>query len=148
MMSELLSKVQNDLNAARKAQDKARTLVLGTVLSELKNREIELRQDLTNDDVTDVLQKSIKKRRESIEMYAKAKRDDLADKERAEVQTLETYLPAQASDDDLRTAVRAAIAAGANNVGGVMGKVLPQFKGRAEGSRLSAIAREELGKAG
>jgi len=147
-MSELLSKVQNDLNAARKAQDKARTLVLGTVLSELKNREIELRRDLTDDDATDVLQKSIKKRRESIEMYAKAKRDDLADKERAEVQTLETYLPAQASDDDLRTAVRAAIAAGANNVGGVMGKVLPQFKGRAEGSRLSAIAREELGKAG
>ena len=147
-MSELLNKVQIDLNAARKAQDKARTVVLGTVLSELKNREIELRRDLTDDDATDVLQKSIKKRRESIEMYAKAKRDDLADKERAEVQTLEAYLPAQASDDDLRTAVRAAIAAGANNVGGVMGKVLPQFKGRAEGSRLSAIAREELGKAG
>ena len=147
-MSDLLNRIQNDLNAARKAQDKARTLVLGTALSELKNREIELRQDLTNDDVTDVLQKSIKKRRESIEMYAKAKRDDLADKERAEVQTLETYLPAQASDDDLRAAVRAAIAAGANNVGGVMGKVLPQFKGRADGGRLSAIAREELGKVG
>src|SRR5262245_1044040 len=147
-MLDRLNNNKNDLTSSRKAQDKARTLVIGTVLAELKNREIELRRDLTDDDVTDVLQKSIKKRRESIEMYAKAKRDDLADKERAEVQTLETYLPAQASDDDLRTAVRAAIAAGANNVGGVMGKVLPQFKGRAEGSRLSAIAREELGKAG
>ena len=147
-MPELFDKIQNDLNASRKAQDKARTLVLGTVLSELKNREIELRRDLTNDDVTDVLQKSIKKRRESIEMYAKGNREDLAAKERAEVETLETYLPAQATDDDLRTAVRAAIAAGASNVGGVMGKVLPQFKGRADGSRLSAIAREELGKAG
>ena len=148
MMSELFSKIQNDLNAARKAQDKARTLVLGTVLSELKNREIELRRDLTNEDVTEVLQKSIKKRRESIELFAKANREDLAAKERAEVETLDAYLPAQATDDDLRSAVRAAIAAGANNVGVVMGKVLPQFKGRAEGSRLSAIAREELGKAG
>ena len=147
-MSELFSKIQNDLNAARKAQDKARTLVLGTVLSELKNREIELRRDLTNEDVTEVLQKSIKKRRESIELFAKANREDLAAKERAEVETLDAYLPAQATDDDLRSAVRAAIAAGANNVGVVMGKVLPQFKGRAEGSRLSAIAREELGKAG
>jgi uncharacterized protein len=148
VMSEPFSKIQNDLNAARKAQDKPRTLVLGTVLSELKNREIELRRELTNDDVTDVLQKSIKKRRESIEMYVKANRDDLAAKERAEVETLGAYLPAQATDDDLRTAVRAAIAAGANNVGGVMGKVLPQFKGRADGGRLSAIAREELGRAG
>jgi len=147
-MSELFSKIQKDLNTARKAQDKPRTLVLGTVLSELKNREIELRRDLTNEDVTDVLQKSIKKRRESIELFAKANREDLAAKERAEVETLDAYLPAQATDDDLRAAVRAAIAAGANNVGGVMGKVLPQFKGRAEGGRLSAIAREELGKAG
>lgn len=147
-MSELFGRIQNDLNASRKAQDKARTLVLGTVLSELKNREIELRRDLTNEDVTEVLQKSIKKRRESIELFAKANREDLAAKERAEVETLDAYLPAQATDDDLRSAVRAAIAAGANNVGVVMGKVLPQFKGRAEGSRLSAIAREELGKAG
>ena len=147
-MSELFIKIQNDLNAARKAQDKPRTLVLGTVLSELKNRSIELRRDLADDDVTDVLQKSIKKRRESIELFSKANRQDLAGKERAEVETLEAYLPAQASDDDLRTAIRAAIAAGANNVGGVMGKVLPQFKGRADGSRLSAIAREELSKAG
>jgi uncharacterized protein len=147
-MSELLNRIQNDLNAARKAQDKPRTLVLGTLLSDVKNRGIELRRDLTDEDVTDVLQKSIKKRRESIDLYAKANREDLASKERAEVLTLDGYLPAQATDDDLRTAVRAAIAAGANNVGGVMGKVLPQFKGRAEGSRVNAIAREELSKSG
>ena len=147
-MSDLFTRIQNDLNAARKAQDKPRTLVLGTVLSELKNREIELRRDLADEDVTDVLQKSIKKRRESIDLFAKANREDLASKERSEVAALDAYLPAQATDDDLRTAVRAAIQAGANNVGGVMGKVLPQFKGRAEGSRISAIAREELGKTG
>ena len=57
---------------------------------------------------------------------------------------LERYLPAQVSPDEIRTAVRAAIAAGANNLGAVMGRVVPQFKGRAEGSVINAIAREEL----
>ena len=80
-------------------------------------------------------------------MYA-GKRDDLADKERAEVAMLEAYLPAPVSDDELRSAVKAAIAGGASQIGAVMGKVLPQFKGRAEGSMINAIAREELSKQG
>ena len=91
----LFDTLQADLNAARKAQDKARVLVLGTIFSDAKNRKIELRRDLTDDEVVDVLRKGIKKRRESIEMYA-GKRDDLADKERAEVTILEAYLPAAA----------------------------------------------------
>ncbi|MEO8563391.1 MAG: GatB/YqeY domain-containing protein, partial [bacterium] len=77
----LFDTLQSDLNAARKAQDKARVLVLGTIFSDAKNRKIELRRDLTDDEVIDVLRKGIKRRRESIEMYA-GKRDDLADKER------------------------------------------------------------------
>ncbi|HEU4720863.1 MAG TPA: GatB/YqeY domain-containing protein, partial [Gemmatimonadaceae bacterium] len=85
--------------------------------------------------------------RESIEMYA-GKRDDLAEKERAEVTILEAYLPASVSDDELRAAVRTAIAGGATQIGAVMGRVLPQFKGRAEGSTINAIAREELSKQG
>ncbi|MEO8561277.1 MAG: GatB/YqeY domain-containing protein, partial [bacterium] len=84
---------------------------------------------------------------ESIEMYA-GKRDDLADKERAEVTVLEAYLPVAVSDEELRAAVRAAIAGGAAQIGAVMGKVLPQFKGRAEGSTINSIAREELSKQG
>src|SRR6476620_6180994 len=143
----LFDTLQNDLNAARKAQDKARTLVLSTIFSDAKNKKIELRRDLTDEDVVDVLRKGIKRRRESIEMYA-GKRDDLADKEREEVTVLEAYLPAAVSDDELRVAVRAAIAAGASQIGAVMGKVLPQFKGRAEGSAINAIAREELAKRG
>src|SRR3954464_9040034 len=147
-MSELTARLQGDLNFARKSQDKAGTLLLGTVLSEIKNKKIELRRDPTDADVIDVLRKSIKKRRESVEMYTKGNRKDLADKETSEAAALEKYLPAQVSDDELRAAVRAAIAGGANQIGAVMGKVLPQFKGRAEGGTINAIAREELSKQG
>jgi len=147
-MSDLLARLQNDMNTARKAQDKARTLLLGTILSDVKNRRIELRRDPNDEEVLDVVRKGIKRRRESVEMYASAKREDLADKERAEIALLEGYQPPQVSDDELRTAVQSAIAGGASNIGAVMGAVLPRFKGRAEGSTISAIAREELGKKG
>ncbi len=147
-MADLLARLQGDMNAARKSQDKAGTLLLSTVLSEVKNKKIELQKDPTDADVIDVLRKSIKRRRESIEMYAKGGRQDLADKEQSEAAALEKYLPAQVSDEELRAAVRAAIAAGATQIGAVMGKVLPQFKGRAEGGVINAIAREELSKQG
>ena len=142
-MSELIARLQSDLNAARKAQDKARTLLLGTILADVKNRKIELMRDLTDDDVREVLRRGIKRRRESIEMYEKGGRRDLAERERAEVASLESYLPANVSDDDLRAAVQSAIASGAKNIGAVMGKLMPQFKGRADGATLNRIAREE-----
>jgi len=146
--SPLLTRIESDLTAARKAQDKPRTLLLSTVLADLKNRRIELRHDLSDDDVQEVLRRGIKRRRESIEMYEKGGREDLVARERAEVGMLEPYLPAQVGDDELRAAVREAIAAGAKNVGAVMGKVMPRFKGRADGTRINAIVREELGGAG
>jgi uncharacterized protein YqeY len=145
-MAALLDKLQADLNAARKGGDKPRTLLLGTIIADVKNREIEVRRDLTDDDVIEVLRRGIKKRRESIEMYGKGNRQDLADKERVEVDMLSTYLPAAVSDDELRAAVRAAIDGGARNIGAVMGRVMPQFKGRAEGGTISAIAKEELSR--
>jgi uncharacterized protein YqeY len=145
-MSQLLDKLQADLTTARRAQDKPQLLLLGTIISDVKNRQIELNRDLTDDDVTEVLRKGIKKRRESIEMYEKGGRDDLAGKERNEVDVLGRYLPAAVSDDEIRTAVRAAIAGGATNVGAVMGKVMAQFKGRAEGGVINAVVREELSK--
>lgn len=141
-------KLQADLNAARKAQDAARTLVLGTVLADLRNRGIELRRELTEDDVIDVLRRAIKRRRESVEAFQKASRNELASKEADEIRTLEGYLPAGASDDEIRAAVRSAIAGGANNIGAVMGKVVPLFKGRAEGGVISAIVRDELARGG
>jgi uncharacterized protein YqeY len=143
-VSALLARLQADLTTARKAQNKPGILLLGTILADIKNRKIELRRDPTDDDVVEVLRKGIKRRRESIEAYDKGGRADLSDKERAEVSALEQYLPAQVSDDEIRLAVRAAIAAGAANIGSVMGKVMPQFKGRAEGGTINTIAREEL----
>lgn len=145
-MSELAARLQADLNASRKSQDKAATLLLGTILSDIKNRRIELQRDPTDADVVEVLRKGIKRRRESVEMYTKGNRPELASKESAEVAALEKYLPPQVSDEELRTAVRAAIQGGAANIGAVMGKVMPQFKGRAEGNTINSIAREELAK--
>jgi uncharacterized protein YqeY len=145
-MSLLGDKLQADLNAARKAQDKSAVLLLGTILSDVKNKRIELRADPTDDDVLDVLRKGIKRRRESVEMYDKGNRPDLAEKERTEVAALEKYLPAQASEDEVRAAVRAAITAGATSMGPLMGRVNPQFKGKADGSMISRIAKEELAK--
>ena len=142
----MAARLQEDLNAARKSQDKPRVLLLGTVLADIRNREIELKRDLTDDDVTDVLRRGIKKRRESIEMYDKGGRADLAATERAEVESLAKYLPASVSEDEIREAVQAAINEGASNVGAVMGKVMPRFKGRAEGGTINAVVRDELAK--
>jgi uncharacterized protein YqeY len=142
----LLARLQADQAAARKAQDKARVLLLGTVIAELRNREIELRRDLTEDDMVEVVRKAIKKRRESVALYAKAGRDDLAAREAAEGEALAAYLPAAVDPEVVRAAVREAIAGGATSIGAVMGKVMPAFKGRLEGGTLNAIAREELAR--
>jgi uncharacterized protein YqeY len=147
-VSALLAKLQDDLNTARKAQEKPALLLLGTILADLKNKKIELQKDLTDDDVLDVLRKGIKRRRESLEMFEKGAREDLAATEREQVTLLERYLPAQVDPEELRAAVRTAIAGGAGNIGAVMGKVMPQFKGRADGTAINAIAREELARVG
>ena len=147
-MSSLLARLQQDLNSARKGGDKGAVIVLGTTIADVKNREIELRHDATDEDVVDVIRKAIKRRREAIELYVSAKRDDLAGNERAELAKLEGYLPAQVDDAEIRVAVRAAIDGGAANIGAVMGRVVPQFKGRAEGSTINRVAREELSRQG
>jgi uncharacterized protein YqeY len=147
-MSVLMARLQGDLVTARKAQDKPSTLLLSTLLADVKNRRIELMRDPTDADVVEVIRRGIKRRRESIEAYQRGARADLVAKEQFEVDTLERYLPAPVPIDTIRAAVRAAIAAGATNIGAVMGKVLPQFKGQADGSAISAIVREELAARG
>jgi uncharacterized protein YqeY len=143
-VSSLAERLQGALNQARKARDKDRTLVLSTILANLKNRQIELQRDLADDEVVDVLRKGIKTRRESVEQYSVANRPELADKELAQIRVLEEFLPPAADPADIRAAVRAAIAGGAKDVGKVMGAVMPQFKGRADGKLINQIAREEL----
>ena len=119
-------------------------MVLGTILANLKNQEIELQRPLTDEDVVDVLQKGVKLRREAVQQYAAAGREDLAATELAQIQVLEGFLPPVADAAEIRTAVRAAIEAGARDLGKVMGQVMPKFRGRAEGKLVNQIAREEL----
>jgi uncharacterized protein len=144
-VATLQDRLREELNASRKARNKPLTLVLGTVLADIENHHTALQRDLTDADVIEVLRKGIKRRRESFEAFDKGGRTELAAQEREEIRVLEVYLPATVSDDELREAIRAAIKGGAANIGAVMGKVVPQYKGRAEGSTINRIAREELG---
>ena len=140
--SNLNATLRAALNAARKAQDKERTLVLGTILANLKNREIDLRRPATDDEVVDVLRKGIKIRREAIEQYSA--RPDLAANEASQIRVLEEFLPPAADPEEIRAAVRQAIAGGASDIGKVMGQVLPKYKGKADGKLINQIVREEL----
>jgi uncharacterized protein len=132
------------LNGARKAHDKDRTLVLGTIIANLKNREIELRRPAGDEEVLDVLRKGIKIRREAVEQYTKAARPDLAAVESAQIKVLEEFLPPAVDPEEIRAAVRQAIGAGATDIGKVMAQVLPKYKGRADGKLINQIVREEL----
>jgi uncharacterized protein YqeY len=132
------------LNAARKAQDKERTLVLGTILANLKNREIELRRPASDDEVVDVLRKGIKIRREAVEQYTAASRTDLVGMESSQIKILEEFLPPAVDPEEIRAAVRQAILGGAKDIGKVMAQVLPRYKGKADGKLINQIVREEL----
>ncbi|HYL28946.1 MAG TPA: GatB/YqeY domain-containing protein [Gemmatimonadales bacterium] len=143
-MSDLALSLRAALNAARKSQDKARALVLGTILANLKNRELELGRNPTDDEVVEVIRKGIKLRREAAEQFSAAQRGDLADVERNQIKVLEELLPPAVDPAEIRAAARAAIAAGATDLGRVMSAVMPKFKGRAEGKLINEIVREEL----
>jgi uncharacterized protein YqeY len=143
-MASLGERLRAALNEARKSRDPARTLLFSTLLSDLKNRELELQHLLTDDESVDVVRRGIKKRREAAEQFTAVGRADRAAVEQAEVSALEAFLPPQVPPDEIRAAVRAAIAGGASDVGKVMGQVMPTFKGRADGKLINQIAREEL----
>jgi hypothetical protein len=132
------------MNAARKAQDKDRTLVLGTILANLKNREIDLRRPATDEEVVEVLRKGIKIRREAIEQYTAGGRADLAGTEQSQIAVLEEFLPPAVDPEEIRAAVREVIAGGAKDLGKVMGQIVPRYKGRADGKVINQIVREEL----
>ncbi len=143
-MSDLALSLRAALNAARKSQDKARALVLGTILANLKNRELELGRNPTDDEVVEVIRKGIKLRREAAEQFSAAQRADLVDVERNQIKVLEEFLPPAVDPAEIRAAARAAIAAGAKDLGRVMSVVMPKFKGRADGKLINEIVREEL----
>ena len=132
---------------ARKSRNAARTLLLSTILSDLKNRDLELQRAASDDEAADVLRRGVKKRREAAEQYEKGGRGELAQVELAQISMIEEFLPAAVPPEEIRAAVREAITGGAATVGAVMGKVMPRFKGRAEGQTINQIVREELGPA-
>lgn len=140
----LAERLRAAMNEARKQRDQARTLLLSTILSDVKNREIELNRPPTDDETAEVLRRGIRKRRESVEAYEKAGRTELVNTEKAEITALQEFLPAAVPPEEIRAAVRAVIAAGANDLGKVMGAVMPRFKGRADGKVINQIVREEL----
>ena len=143
-MASLGERLRAALNEARKSRNPAHTLLFSTLLADLKNRELESTHPITDEAAVEVVRRGIKQRREAAEQFAAVGRADRADVERAEAAALEAFLPAQAPPDEIRAAVRAAIASGASDVGKVMGRVMPAFKGRADGKLINQIAREEL----
>ena len=143
-MASLPERLRAAMNEARKHRDQARTLLLSTILADLKNREFELQHPPSDDEAVDVVRRAIKRRREAADQYAAAGRRDRADAELGEVKVLEEFLPAAVDPEEIRRAVRDAIAGGARDVGKVMGQVMPKFKGRADGKVVNQIVREEL----
>src|SRR2546429_1572865 len=140
-VASLPERLRAAMNQARKQRDQGRTLLLSTILADLKNREFELQHPVSDDEAAEVVRRGIKRRREAAEQYAAAGRADRADAELGEVKALEEFLPAAVDADEIRRAVREAIAAGAKDLGKVMGHVMPKFKGRADGKLVRSEER-------
>ena len=116
----------------------------------LKNKQVELGKPLTDDQAITVLRTLVKQRRDSVEQFRKGGREDLADKEQAESEILKTYLPAEASDEEISAAVAAAIeetgAAGPQDLGKVMKAAMQKLAGKnADGKRVNQMVRTKLG---
>jgi len=145
----LSKQIVTDLTAAMKAQDAARTSTLRMVKAAMMNRQIEKGAELDDDDMQKLLRSLVKQRRDSIEQYEKAGRQELVDKEAAEIAVIETYLPVAASREEIEQAVMAAIAAtGASSMkdmGGVMKAVQAALAGKnADGRTISEVVKSKL----
>ena len=140
----LKQRLQGDLAKARKQQQKEVVLVLGTLLSELRNREIDLGREVDDDEVLQVIGKAIKQRRDAAEQMRSGGRPELAAQEDAQVEILQGYLPAQMTGDEVRALIRELIAAGNDQMGPLMGLVMPRIQGRFDGREASRLVREEL----
>lgn len=153
-MSDLEDRLHADLTTAIKARDELTTATLRMALAAVTTEKVAGKQarQLSDDDVLRVLGREAKKRREAAEAFTAAGRTELADRERAEGGVLDRYLPSQLSDaevtDLIRTVIAETGASGAAQLGVVMKAAQPRAGGRADGKRLSAEARRQLGPAG
>ncbi len=143
-----LQQLEVDLGEALKERDKIRLTTLRLLKSALQNYKIEVGHDLSPQEIVQVLQREAKKRRDSIESYQKAGRDDLAAEEQTELKVLDAYLPQQMSDDELSKIVDEVIAEqGAtekSQMGSVIGAVMARAAGQADGKRVSALVAQKL----
>lgn len=144
----LFLNIRKDLNEAQLAKDAVKVSVLRLLLSEIKNAEIDKRGDLTEDDIISVIQKEAKIRREAAEGFRLGQREEQAQKEEAELKILESYLPAQLSNEQLTIIIEESIkevgAKGIADMGKVMGVTMGKVKGEADGNSVSNIVREKL----
>ncbi len=145
---DLIQQLNDDLKAAMKAGDKSRKETLRSLKSALREKEIELNRELSEEDQMKVIHSAAKKRRESIESYRQGGRDDLVKEEEAELAVIEQYLPEQMDEDEIRklvdTVIKETGAETMQDIGKVMGAIMPQVRGKADGSMVQNIVREKL----
>lgn len=146
---DIKANLQQELKDALRSGDPVRKRTLRSALAEIKNAEVEKGGHLEESEILDILQKEVKARRETIEGAEQAGRQDLIQKAEQEIEVLEGFLPEPLSEDELRQIVQDVIEeAGATSLaemGKVMGKVMPQIRGRADGKDANRIVRELLG---
>jgi hypothetical protein len=145
----LKTQIQSDMKTAMKAGDKIRLGVIRLILAAVKQREIDERIELDDTQVLAVLDKMVKQRRDSIEQFGAAGRQDLVDVERFEVEVIQGYLPAALSEAELTALIDAAVsnsgAAAVSDMGKVMALLRPQVQGRADMGAVSALVKRRLG---
>lgn len=153
MSNTILDRVKKDLTQAMKDQDDVRRRALRSLRAALANKEIEQREEgaettLSEQEELAVVQKQVKQRRDSIEQYEEAGRDDLAQKEREEIEVLEKYLPDRMSDEELAERLDAIIdevgATSMADMGPVMGRAMDELRGRVDGNRVRERVQDAL----
>ena len=144
----LLAKIQEDVKAAMRSKDKERLQTLRLITAAVKQKEVDERIEIDDAGLLAVLEKMLKQRKDSIEQFDKAGRDDLSSKEKAEVLVIQEYMPEQMSEAEVAAIVDAAVAStGAESMkdmGKVMGQVKPQVAGKADMGLVSKLVKAKL----
>ena len=145
----LADRIKDDMKVAMRERDKDRLGTIRLILAAMKQQEVDTREELTDNDVLAILNKMVKRRRDSIEQFTKAGRAELAAKEQTEIETIQDYLPEQLSEEDILVMVDEAISAtGAESMrdmGKVMGMLKPKLQGRADMGQVSGLIKSKLG---
>lgn len=145
----LKAQIQEDIKAAMKAKESFRLATLRLLSAAIKQKEVDERVELDDAAVLAILDKLIKQRKDSISQFEKGGRQDLADAEKAEIEVLSVYLPAQLSEAEIAAAIDAAVvatgAAGPKDMGKLMGVLKPQLAGKADMGKVSALVKSKLG---